>query len=160
MGCCFLGDDSVTDSAAEDAGREPALPRGTSQAREEAPIPNETNGATVEVELRPVSAPAFAAVVRLCGEHDLATGDDLRTALAPVHGSVLVDLSECSFVDSTVIGVLVADHQSRIREGHRLELLVPAENTHVTRTLNVSGVGRLLPLHASLPPADPGGIVS
>jgi anti-anti-sigma factor len=98
----------------------------------------------VEVVLNPADAPTFAAAVRLCGEHDLATGPDIREALTPIHGDVLVDLSACEFIDSTVIGVLLADAYARKEQGHRLELLVPADNHTIHRTLHVSGVAKLL----------------
>jgi anti-anti-sigma factor len=112
-------------------------------------IQNETNDPTIEVEFRALHAPAFAAVVRLRGEHDLATGRELRAALKPIDGNVLVDFTECSFIDSAIIAVLIEDHQARIREGQRLELLVPPEHTHVSRTLTITGVGKLLPLYTS-----------
>ena len=104
----------------------------------------------IQIEFHPEGLPAFAALVRLSGEHDLATGAELRSALRLIDGNVLVDLSECSFIDSTTIGVVVADHQARSREGQRLELLVPPENTLVKRTLEVSGVAKLVPLRTSL----------
>ena len=105
----------------------------------------------IQVEIHPEDLPEFAALVRLVGEHDLVTGEELRTALAPIQGNVLVDLSECSFMDSTTISVVMADHQARSREHRRLELLVPPENTYVTRTLEVCGVARLVPLRTSRP---------
>jgi len=40
----------------------------------------------------------------------------------------------------------VADARRRAREGHRLELLVPAENAMVGRTLQVSGLDVFLPV--------------
>jgi hypothetical protein len=45
----------------------------------------------------------YAATVVLCAEHDLATCEVVRVALAPLHGRVLVDLMRCSFINSTVI---------------------------------------------------------
>jgi anti-anti-sigma factor len=100
----------------------------------------------VEVELRPTRAPAFVAAVRLRGEHDMATAERIRDVLAPIDGSVLVDLSECSFIDSSAINAFVTDAQRRAREGHRLELLVPAENAVVARTLEISGLDVILPV--------------
>jgi anti-anti-sigma factor len=102
----------------------------------------------IEVEFG--QAPAFAAVVKLCGEHDIATSEHLREALAPILGNVLVDLSDCAFVDSSVITALVLDSRERARERQRLELLVPAANTTVTRTLELSGVTEVLTVHRAL----------
>lgn len=102
----------------------------------------------IDVELRPV--PAFAAVVKLRGEHDIATSERLRDVLAPIAGTVLVDLSECAFVDSSVITALVLDSRERAREQERLELLVPAANATVARTLELCGVTEILTVHGAL----------
>ncbi|MDX6569453.1 MAG: hypothetical protein QOH15_2031 [Gaiellales bacterium] len=106
---------------------------------------------TIEVELRPAAAPTFAAAVRLAGEHDLATRRDIQDAIEPIEGDVLVDLTECEFIDSSVIVMLLATHYARRREGRRLELLLPSENSKVTRTLEVSGAKQLLTVHVARP---------
>jgi anti-anti-sigma factor len=98
----------------------------------------------IAVDFHPSDAPTFAAAVRLVGEHDLSTEAEVRAALSPIYGDVLVDLSACTFIGSTVLGVMIADSQTREREGHCLELLVPTANRAITRTLEVSGVTRLL----------------
>jgi anti-anti-sigma factor len=105
--------------------------------------------ARVEVEFRPARAPTFAAAVKLLGEHDMATIGAIKDALAPINGNVLVDLSDCSFIDSSAINVFVSDSQSRTREGHRLELFVPNENATVARTLQVSGLDAFLHVRAA-----------
>jgi anti-anti-sigma factor len=105
---------------------------------------------TVDVECAPDSTPAFAAILHLCGEHDLATGPAIAAALASIQGNVLVDLSACQFVDSTVISVLILDQQARQREGQRLEVLVPVANTIVSRTLEVAGVSSVLGMIAEM----------
>jgi anti-anti-sigma factor len=105
----------------------------------------------VEVEVRPARAPHYAAIVSLRGEHDLATAPVIRDALSPVFGDVLVDLSECTFVDSTVIGALIAASQELQREGHTLALVVPPENADVARTLEIVRIGELLQVHPQVP---------
>ncbi len=103
--------------------------------------------ADIEVEFRPAHESAFAAVVRLRGEHDIATSAGISETLAPIDGNVLVDLSDCAFVESTVITVFVADSRERARKGQRLELVVPTGNATITRTLQVSGLSELLTVH-------------
>ena len=61
--------------------------------------------------------PAFAARVRLLGEHDVASGDELREALEALDGNLLVDLQSCDYIDSTIIRVLVAGASTRTRDG-------------------------------------------
>jgi anti-anti-sigma factor len=111
--------------------------------------PSRDDLADIEVEYSAARAPAFAAVLTLCGEHDVATSDGLREALAAIHGHVLVDLSDCDFVDSSVLSVLLRDSHTRGSGGQRLELLVPVANVTVSRTLEVSGVAQLLTVHGS-----------
>ena len=106
----------------------------------------------IEVDMPPAPSGGFAARVRLRGEHDLSTAHEVHAALGSISGSVLVDLADCSFIDSTIIGVLITSSQELEREGHVLELYVPPENAAVFRTLEVTGMGELVVLH-STPPA-------
>lgn len=108
----------------------------------------------IQVEVRPARAPQYAALVSLHGEHDLATSSALRDALRPLFGDVLVDLSQCSFVDSTVIGALITSAQELEREGHRLSLVVPPENANVARTLEIVRIGELIRILPTVPGAD------
>jgi anti-anti-sigma factor len=106
-------------------------------------------GATVEVLPRPVTAPGYAAIVRVGGEHDIASIPRIRETLGSIHGNVLVDLSDCTFLDSSVIHALVDDARERRREWESLELIVPVANTSVARTLRISGLSTLLVVHES-----------
>jgi anti-anti-sigma factor len=83
------------------------------------------------------------AVAALLGEHDLSTGADVETALARAgeQPMVLVDLTGCTFIDSTTIGLLISAYKAQSkRPGGRLELVVPA------LARNVHGVVRLAAL--------------
>jgi anti-anti-sigma factor len=106
---------------------------------------------SIEVEAPPQLLNAFDAVVRLRGGHDIATSRNLREALDQVEGSVLLDLSDCGFIDSSVIYVIFSDAHSRAREEHRLELLVPPENRAITRTLEIAGAREVLNVHRASP---------
>jgi anti-anti-sigma factor len=90
-------------------------------------------------------------VVRLYGDHDLSSSEALSLALmeTPGYTHVVVDLSRCTFIDSTLIRVLLA--ASRRAQGHNgsVELVVPAEANAVRRTLELANVQRVLPFHAS-----------
>jgi anti-anti-sigma factor len=105
----------------------------------------------IEIRLSQPSEPGYAAVAKLCGEHDISTSADVQKALSPIFGNVLVDLTDCEFIDSTVIAALIVDFQLRRREGHRLELLVPPQNRTIARTLEISGVADLMTVHSALP---------
>ncbi len=107
--------------------------------------------AGLEVEVRPADAPGFAAVVALRGEHDLATAPAISETLSSLSGNVLVDLSDCTFIDSTVIGSLIRSSRALERDGHRLEVLVPPENQVIMRTLEVVNLRDLIVVHSERP---------
>ncbi len=105
----------------------------------------------IQLEFHPARAPGYAALVVLSGEHDLATHQAIRAALAPLSGNLLVDLSDCEFIDSTVIGTLLEKYEDLRREGQRLELIVPLENQTVRRVVDVTGLDTLMTVHDGLP---------
>jgi anti-anti-sigma regulatory factor len=80
-------------------------------------------------------------VLNLVGEHDLLHGTAYRPAFRPIHasGTTVVDLSEASFVDSTVVNSLT----QRARDSETL-LLVAPKNSAVRRTLDLVGITNLL----------------
>ena len=108
----------------------------------------------VDVQLRLVQERPFAAVVSLRGEHDLATADELARAIQAIDGNVLVDLSDCTFIDSTVIGVLFASSQRLERDGRYLEVVAPMQNANVARTLELVRMRDVIVVHGVRPTLD------
>ena len=122
-------------------------------------VPDE--GARTHVEAEPVvhvdhrpGVPGFAAIVALRGEHDLATAAAISSAIGSIDGNVLVDLSACTFLDSTVIGVLFARNEDLARTGRRLEVVVPPEASGIARTLELVRMHEVIVLHHALPGRD------
>ncbi|MDX6538869.1 MAG: anti-sigma factor antagonist [Gaiellales bacterium] len=99
----------------------------------------------VEVEFR---LPGIAFVT-LRGEHDLSSKHHLTEALtaASAKRDVLVDLSDCTFMDSSVIGALFRAHQSLAEDGGRLELVIPESATTVKRVADATLLAAMLPIH-------------
>ena len=91
------------------------------------------------------------AVVKLRGEHDLSGKQRLADSLAMAGGKrdVLVDLSECTFMDSSVIGVLSLACDRVIGRGGWLRLVIPPEATTVRRTSTLTGLAGMLPTFES-----------
>jgi anti-anti-sigma factor len=91
------------------------------------------------------------AVVTLSGEHDLSSKEEVGTALARAcaQRQVLVDLSECAFLDSTVLGLLVITCQRQWERDGRLELVVPEDAASIRRTMRVAGLTTFLTIHAT-----------
>jgi anti-sigma B factor antagonist len=94
---------------------------------------------------------ADLAIVNVHGEHDLGNRQALAETLAVAGDGcdVLVDLSECTFIDSTVLGVLLAASQEREAAGARLGLVIPPGTHIVYRITEVAGVASFLPIYAS-----------
>jgi anti-anti-sigma factor len=99
------------------------------------------------IETRPSRVDRFGVVVELHGEHDLASREAVRVALASLRADVLVDLTECTFISSTVIGTIVKAAHTLARDGYRLELVLPAADSQVAKTLALVGIHDLLPAH-------------
>lgn len=95
------------------------------------------------------------AVVQLHGEHDLATEPALIQALdeAAANSNVLVDMSECDFIDSTVIAALLRIARTVTERGERFALYIPAAQRQITRIAEMTHLAELLPIHTSRPAA-------
>jgi anti-sigma B factor antagonist len=107
---------------------------------------------TVEVEIRSPEA----AVVTLSGEHDLLTKPVLARALtrAIAHSNVLVDLTGCTFIDSSVIGELVSASRALAERQGRLELLIPSSPTIVSRVLRMTAIDAVVAIHETRSAAE------
>jgi anti-anti-sigma factor len=115
------------------------------------PRRGEPSDAVVDVELVPDGVRGFAATVSLRGEHDLASAAEVTRAIGAIAGNVLVDLTECSFIDSTIIEVLIGNAKNLEREGHFLEIVAPPENSVIARTLEIVGMRDVVVVHAARP---------
>jgi anti-sigma B factor antagonist len=94
------------------------------------------------------------AVIRVQGEHDVATAPALRgVVLDAIDGArpVVVDLSGATFIDSSVLSVLLSGLR-RSREAERGYVLVlpAADGAPVRRVFEVTG---LIPVFATRPSA-------
>jgi anti-anti-sigma factor len=99
----------------------------------------------VEVE---IVSPEIA-IATLRGEHDLNSQPELGDELARAsqHHYLLVDLGECAFLDSTVMGLLVVTCQRMWERDRRLELVIPREATDIQRSLMIAGLTTFLTIH-------------
>ncbi|MEU1008977.1 STAS domain-containing protein [Streptomyces sp. NPDC088810] len=91
------------------------------------------------------------AVLRVSGELDLMTSPVLRQRVHDVvaegHHSLVVDLSDVFFCDSSGVGVLIAARRLIRSCQGRLRLILPDrgadDGSHVNRVLGALGVRRL-----------------
>jgi anti-sigma B factor antagonist len=90
-----------------------------------------------------------AWVLTFHGEHDLSTHLALRAQLGRAYelgGPLVVDLSRATFVDSTVLGVIVASYKERAVDAAPVALVV-ADNYPGTRLVELIGVGSVIPTY-------------
>ena len=79
--------------------------------------------------------------VTLDGELDVASADGLANSLVELAGStVVVDLSDLTFMDSCGIGALVRA-RNRIRDGGLGELVLARPTVIVQKALEIVGLG-------------------
>ena len=90
-------------------------------------------------------------VIALTGEIDLYTAPEFKQQLLDVVSqgakSVVVDLTETTFIDSTTLGVLVGGVK-RLREtGGQLSIV--SSDRNITKIFEITGLNRVFPLHAT-----------
>ncbi len=89
-------------------------------------------------------------VVALAGEHDLYTAPQvqqaLRSAIAAGARTSVVDLTETTFLDSTMLHVLLSA-RSELRDGRRL--LLVTDNPTIKRVFEITGTDRLFDFYPS-----------
>ena len=92
-------------------------------------------------------------VIVLRGEHDLSTAPDVRVHVEDAFiagGDVIVDLSETEFIDSSILGVLVAGYRSLTgSEQPRRLAVVAVPGSSVTRLFDLVSVSDLIPVYAT-----------
>jgi anti-sigma B factor antagonist len=94
-------------------------------------------------------------VIAVRGELDLNTAPELETPLKDaLEGTppIVVNLSDCEFIDSTGVAILVRAWQqvseNGARDGSRFVICCP--NSQVARLLQITGVETSIPLHDNL----------
>ncbi|MER6859692.1 STAS domain-containing protein [Streptomyces pilosus] len=110
--------------------------------------PDRTDTLQVHVDALGVGRCLLTAV----GSLDLHTAPKFSDALQPLlrdgNQSVLVDLSEIAFIDSTGLTSLIAAYRTTRATGARLALIAPSER--VRRMLAVTGTDQVLPSYATV----------
>ena len=103
-----------------------------------------------EFEVSRKELPDGGTVLHVEGELDMATAPALEDALADAGFAerVVVDLSSCSFVDSSAVRVLVSSARDSQAAGGSLALVVT--DPGLLRVLEISGVDTMLPVHDAL----------
>lgn len=98
-------------------------------------------------------------IISIAGEIDLHTApelaDELDAALAEGVSCVTIDLTATSFIDSTVLGVLL-DYRRRLQDVDGALVLV-TQDRRILRTLEVTGLDRTFTIEPTLAEAVAAG---
>jgi anti-sigma B factor antagonist len=94
-----------------------------------------------------------AQIAAIAGEVDMASLGDVRSALqravdASAHGFVL-DLTAATYLDSAAVAMLFEFADGLRRRGQQLRLVVP-DDALMRKTLLLTGVDRIAPVHADV----------
>jgi len=108
------------------------------------PAPFEVRAGDVERGVQTIS---------VCGELDLSTAPELegplQQALDSGEGSVLIDLSQCEFIDSTGIALIVRAWQQLHSSKNGRSLVICSQNDQVRRVLEITGLELSIPVHTT-----------
>ena len=102
--------------------------------------------------------PDGIAVVRVVGEVDMSHEEELRGELrkaieADARG-IVVDLTECEFIDSTGVRTLLLSREAQHPAEGAVKLAVAAASDQILRILSVMGIEKVIPIRPSVEEAS------
>ncbi|MGB2952664.1 MAG: STAS domain-containing protein [Gaiellaceae bacterium] len=110
----------------------------------------ERDGSTIAHGIRTQRSGEDIFVVSLAGEHDLYTAprvqEALRSVVAAGAKTTIVDLTETTFLDSTMLHVLLSA-RSELRDGGQLRLVTSDPN--LKRVFELTGIDRFFDFYPS-----------
>jgi anti-anti-sigma factor len=90
-------------------------------------------------------------VLVLRGEHDLSTAPDVRAHVeeaVAAGGNLIVDLTETGFIDSSILGVLIAGYRSiGAASPDRRFAVVAVPGSSVTRLFDLVSASEVIPIY-------------
>jgi anti-sigma B factor antagonist len=94
-------------------------------------------------------------VVKVAGELDISHEDEvraeLRSAIDAAGGGIVVDLTECDFIDSSGVRALLLGYEAqREGDGDDAQLAVAADSEQILRILSVMGVDKVIPVRPTV----------
>ena len=105
-----------------------------------------------EINSRP--GPEDVYVVRVAGEVDMSHEEELRgelrSAVAADSDGIVVDLSECEFIDSSGVRALLLSREAQISDQGTEKLAVVASSEQILRILLVMGIDKVIPIRPTV----------
>ena len=117
----------------------------------------EQDGSTIAHGIRTEQSGEDTFVVSLAGEHDLYTApkvqEALRSVIAAGATTIVVDLTETTFLDSTMLHLLLGA-RNELRDGGQLRLVT--SDPSLKRVFEVTGTNRYFDFYSSRRAAEEG----
>ena len=92
--------------------------------------------------------------VRIAGEVDMSHEEELRselrTAVAANARGIVVDLTECEFIDSSGVRALLLSREAQHPQEGSERLAVAASSEQILRILGVMGIDRVIPIRPTV----------
>ena len=93
-------------------------------------------------------------VVRVAGEvdmsHEAELRAELRAAVEADANGIVVDLTECEFIDSSAIRALLLSREEKNSDHDSETLAVAASSDQILRILGVMGLDKVLPIEPTV----------
>jgi anti-anti-sigma factor len=107
-----------------------------------------------QFEISSGPGPDDVYVVRVAGEVDMSHEEELRAELteaveADAKG-IVVDLTDCDFIDSSAVRSLLLSREQKNPGGGAESLAVAASSQQILRILSVMGLDQVLPIEPTV----------
>jgi anti-sigma B factor antagonist len=103
-----------------------------------------------QFEINSGPGPDDVHIVHIRGEVDMSHEDELRgelrAAVAAEPRGIVVDLTECEFIDSSGVRALLLSREAQHSEDGVEPLAVAASSEQILRILSVMGLDRVIPI--------------
>jgi anti-sigma B factor antagonist len=107
-----------------------------------------------QFEINSGPGPDEVYVVHVAGEVDMSHEEELRgelrTAVASDSKGIVVDLTECEFIDSSGVRALLLSREAQNSDDGSERLAVAASSEQILRILTVMGIDRVIPVRPTV----------
>ena len=107
-----------------------------------------------QFEITSGPGPEDVYVVRIAGEVDMSHEEELRgelrSAVAADSNGIVVDLTECEFIDSSGVRALLLSREAQNSDEGTEKLAVAASSEQILRILSVMGIDRVIPIRPTV----------
>ena len=98
--------------------------------------------------------PEDVCVVRVVGEVDMSHEEELRAELRRAVESeapgIVVDLTECQFIDSSAVRALLISREAQHADDGPERLAVAASSEQILRIVSVMGLDKVIPIRPTV----------